>query len=138
MNPDGCREIFHRKNPRAYIRAIVLAFTLFSSFNYAAAKKGKVAESVVALTDAVKALEAKCSAMQAIQAEEGLSKEADATAKAVAKLQGAADKLRQMEENQKLAPKTLEDAKNELQRAKAKGEEDPENEKKSWHYGLER
>jgi hypothetical protein len=48
---------------------------------------------------------------------------------AVAKMQGAADKLRQMEATQKLGPKTLADAKDELQRAKAKGEEDPEKEK---------
>ena len=119
----------------------------------AAPKKGNAAETAVALTDAGKALETKYAAMQtalkaeieaalpkrddakiaawlqAIQAEEGLAMEADATAKAVAKLQGATDKLRQMEENQKLAPKTLDDAKAELQRAKAKGQEDPEKEK---------
>jgi len=65
----------------------------------------------------------------AIQAEEGPAKEAAATAGAVAKLKAAEGNLRQMEEGLKLGPKTLADAKEELQRAKAKGIEDPEKEK---------
>uniref|UniRef100_A0A7C4ARZ7 Uncharacterized protein n=1 Tax=Desulfomonile tiedjei TaxID=2358 RepID=A0A7C4ARZ7_9BACT len=110
-------------------------------------------ETLVELTDVGKALEAKYAAMQkalkaeieaalpkhddakvaawlnAIKTEEGTAKEAAAKAGVVAKMQGAAEKLRQLEEQQKLGPKTLEDAKEELQRAKARGEENPEKEK---------
>ncbi len=65
----------------------------------------------------------------AIQAEEGPAKDAAAKASAVEKMQAAEGKLRQVEEGLKLGPKTLEDAKAEIQRAKAKGIEDPEKEK---------
>lgn len=61
----------------------------------------------------------------AVNAEEGPAKEAAEKIGAVEKMQAAADKLRELEENQKLGPKTLADAKDELQRAKARGENDP-------------
>ncbi len=140
--------------PKTYIPAILLALTLFPSFTFAAEpKKGKTAEPAVVLTDAGKTLDAKYADMQkaiqleieaalpkrddakiaawleAIQAEEGPAKEVATTAKAVATMQAAEGKLRQMEENLKSGPKTLADAKDELQRARAKGQEDPENEK---------
>ncbi len=67
--------------------------------------------------------------MEAIQADEVLAKEAAATAKVVATLQATPEKLRQMEENLKLGPKTLEDAQADLARARARGEENPEKEK---------
>jgi hypothetical protein len=116
-------------------------------------KKGKTAQSAAALTDTGKLLETKYAAMQqaltaeivaalperddtqiaawldAIQAEEGPAKEAAETAGAVVKMQEAEDRLRHLEDNQKHGPKTLADAKEELQRAKARGEEDPEKEK---------
>jgi hypothetical protein len=63
---------------------------------------------------------------QAIQAEEGPEKEAEAKAKEVAKLQAAEGNLRKMEENLKFGPQTLEDAQADLARARARGEEDPE------------
>ncbi|MFM7180228.1 MAG: hypothetical protein ACKO2G_02000 [Verrucomicrobiales bacterium] len=112
-------------------------------------KKGQ-AVPVVELTDAGKALEAKYAAIQtalkseitallpkideakvsawreAIQAEEGPANDAAATAKTVVTLKAAEGKLRQMEENLKVGPKTLEDAQAELARARARGEEDPE------------
>jgi hypothetical protein len=136
-----------------YLAAGICGFVLVSGFADAAAKKGHTAEPAVALTTAGNALETKYAAMQtalkadidaalpkrvdakiaawleAIQAEEGPAKEAAATAGAVAKMQGAADRLRQLEENLKYGPKTLAGAKDELQRAKARGEEDPEKEK---------
>ncbi len=65
----------------------------------------------------------------AIKAEEGPEKDAAEKDGAVAKMEAAEDKLRQLEESLKYGPKTLEDAKNELQRAKAMGENDPEKEK---------
>jgi hypothetical protein len=122
---------------------------LISGHAYAADLK-KGAEPAVVLTEAGQALEAKYAAMQtafkgelenaipklddgkiaawlqAIQAEEGPEKEAVATAKEVAKWQGAEGRLRQMEENLKYGPQTLEDAEVELARARACGEEDPE------------
>jgi hypothetical protein len=64
--------------------------------------------------------------LEAVQAEEVFAKEAAATAKALATLQAAPEKLRQMEENLKFGPKTLEDAQAELARARARGEENPE------------
>jgi hypothetical protein len=140
-----------------YLAAGICGFVVTSGFADAAEpkapKKGQTAETAVALTDAGKALEMKYAAMQtaikaeieaalpkrddakiaawreALNAEEGPAKEAAATAGAVAKMRAAADKLRQLEEDQQFAPKTLADAKDELQRAKAKGEEDPEKEK---------
>ena len=142
---------------RHYLAAGICGFVLISGFADAAGekkpKKGPTAEPAVALTDAGKALETKYAAIQtalkaeieaalpklddakiaawreAIQAEEGPAKEAAAKAGAVAKMQATADKLRQMEENLKFGPKTLADAKEELRRAKARGEENPEKEK---------
>jgi hypothetical protein len=71
--------------------------------------------------------QAKVSAwMQAVQAEEGPEKEAAATAKEVARLQAAEGNLRNLEEQLKYAPQTLEDAQDDLARARARGEEDPE------------
>jgi hypothetical protein len=71
--------------------------------------------------------EAKIAAwQQAILAEEGPAKEAAAKAAAVAKLQGAEENLRKLEENLKYGPQTLEDAQADLARARARGEEDPE------------
>jgi hypothetical protein len=67
--------------------------------------------------------------MAAIKAEEGPAAEAAAKAGAVKKMQAAEGNLRKLEESQKFGPKTLEDAMAELQRAKARGEEDPEKEK---------
>jgi len=65
----------------------------------------------------------------AIQAEEAPAKEANTKARLVEKLQGAEGNLRELEEKLKLAPNTIEDAKAELERARARGEEDPEKQK---------
>jgi hypothetical protein len=71
--------------------------------------------------------EAKVAAwLAAVKAEEAPAKVAADTAKAVATLQAAEGKLRQMELNLKYGPKTLEDAQEELARARARGEENPE------------
>ncbi len=71
--------------------------------------------------------EAKIAAwQQAILAEEGPEKEATAKSREVAKSQGAEDRLRDLEEQLKYAPQTLEDAQEDLARARARGEEDPE------------
>ena len=100
---------------------------MVSEAKYLAMQTALKAEIEAALP---KVEEAKIAAwQQAIQAEEGPAKEAAATAKAVATMQAAEGKLRQMEENLKYGPKTLEDAIAELQRAKARGEENPEKEK---------
>ncbi len=131
------------------IAAALCAVVLISGYAHAADLK-KGAEPAATLTEAGQALEAKYSAMQtalkaeieaalpklddaklaawrqAIQAEEGPEKEAVATAKEVAKLQGAEDRLRQLEEKLKYGPQTLEDAQADLTRARARGEEDPE------------
>jgi hypothetical protein len=64
--------------------------------------------------------------LQAIQAEEGSEKEAAATAALVEKMQGAEGRLRDLENQLKYAPTTLEDAQEDLTRARARGEEDPE------------
>jgi hypothetical protein len=64
--------------------------------------------------------------LAAVKAEEAPSKEAAATAKAVATLQDAEGKLRQMELNLKYGPKTLQDAQADLARVRARGEENPE------------
>jgi len=117
------------------------------------ATKGKVPVSVVELTQTGKTLETKYAGlletlkaeitkqlpaidqakvavwMAAIQAEEGTAKEASTTAKAVEKMKGAPGNLKDLEEQLKLGPKTLEDANAELVRAKARGENDPEKEK---------
>jgi len=66
---------------------------------------------------------------QAILAEEGPAKEAAAKAGVVARMQGAAVSLRDLEEKQKLGPQTLDGAKEEVERAKARGENNPEKEK---------
>ncbi|MFO1522948.1 MAG: hypothetical protein U1G05_13085 [Kiritimatiellia bacterium] len=63
---------------------------------------------------------------QAIQAEEGPEKEAAARAGEVEKWQGAEGRLRDLEEQLNCAPQTLEDAREDLARARARGEEDPE------------
>jgi hypothetical protein len=133
---------------RTYFQpTLACALVLFSGIAAAAERKP---EPVAELSDAGKALEAKYTSaqtalkaeiekalpklddakiaawQQAIQAEEGPAKEAAAKAKEVEKMQGAEGKLLQMEENLKAGPKTLEDAQAELQRARARGEEDPE------------
>ncbi len=64
--------------------------------------------------------------LAAVKAEEAPAKEAAATAQVVATLQAAEGKLRQMELNLKYGPKTLEDAQEELARARATGVENPE------------
>jgi hypothetical protein len=108
------------------------------------------AAAAEALTDAGKALEARYSSaqaalkaeiekalpqlddakiaawQQAILAEEGPAKELATRMAEVTKLQGAGERLRKMEENLKYGPQTLEDAKADLARARARGEEDPE------------
>lgn len=117
---------------------------------YADAQNSKNTPPAVILTDAGKALEAKYTTaqaalkaelekaipkldeakiaawLQAIQAEEGPEKEAAAKAKEVAKMQGAEGRLHDLEEQLKYAPQTLEDAQEDLARARARGEEDPE------------
>lgn len=117
---------------------------------YADAQNSKNTPPAVVLTDAGKALEAKYTTaqaalkaelekaipkldeakiaawLQAIQAEEGPEKEAAAKAKEVAKMQGAEGRLHDLEEQLKYAPQTLEDAQEDLARARARGEEDPE------------
>ena len=67
--------------------------------------------------------------LAAIKAEEGPEKDAAAKAGAVARMKAAEGNLRDLEEQLKLGPKTLGDAKEELQRARARGEEDPEKQK---------
>jgi hypothetical protein len=64
--------------------------------------------------------------LAAIKAEEGPERESAGKAKEVAKWQGAEGRLRNLEEQLKYAPQTLEDAQAELARARARGEEDPE------------
>lgn len=64
--------------------------------------------------------------LQAIKAEEGPEKEAAAKAREVEKWQGAGQRLSDLEEQLKYAPQTLEDAQEDLARARARGEEDPE------------
>ena len=121
---------------------------LFAS--HAHAQKHAYTKPPVVLTETGKALESKYATMQtalkaelekvvpkldeakiaawqqAILAEEGPAKEAAAKAAAVAKLQGAEEHLRKLEENLKYGPQTLEDAQADLARARARGEEDPE------------
>lgn len=62
----------------------------------------------------------------AILAEEGPAREAAVTAGALAKMRSAEGNLRELEEQLELGPKTLADAKEELQRVRARGEENPE------------
>lgn len=71
--------------------------------------------------------EAKVAAwLQAIQAEEVPENEANAKTALVEKMQGAEGRLRDLEDQLKYAPQTLEDAQEDLTRARARGEEDPE------------
>jgi hypothetical protein len=71
--------------------------------------------------------EAKVAAwLQAIQAEEAPKKELAAKSKEVWKYEGAEGRLRDLEDQLKYAPQTLEDAQEDLARARARGEEDPE------------
>ncbi len=124
--------------------------TLMLLLGTADAQNQKNAAPTVVLTDAGKALEARYTTaqtalkadiekalpkldetklaawLQAIQAEEGPEKEAVAKAREVEKWQGAGDRLRDLEEQLKYAPQTLEDAQEDLARARARGEEDPE------------
>ena len=123
-----------------YLAAGISGMVLVSGF----------ATAAEALTDAGKALEAKYGSaqaalkaeiekalpqlddakiaawQQAILAEEGPAKELAARMAEVTKLQGAGERLRKIEENLKYGPQTLEDAKADLARARARGEEDPE------------
>jgi len=70
---------------------------------------------------------AKIAAWQAaIKAEEDIAKEAASTANAVASMQAAEGNLRRLEEEQRLGPKTIEDARDQLTRARARGDDDPE------------
>lgn len=131
-----------------YLTVALGSVLLFSGFAHAQDQKNSV--PAVVLTEAGKALESKYTSIQAtlkaelqaalpklddakiaswqqaILAEEGPAKEAATTAAAVAKLQGAEANLRKMEQNLKYGPQTLEDAQADLQRARARGEEDPE------------
>ncbi|MFZ9938118.1 MAG: hypothetical protein ACO3JG_13825, partial [Luteolibacter sp.] len=71
--------------------------------------------------------EAKIAAWQrAILAEEGPEIEATAREKEVARLLGADGRLRELEDQLRFAPQTLQDAQEDLARARARGEEDPE------------
>jgi hypothetical protein len=118
--------------------------------SYAHAQKQAYTKPPVVLTETGKALESKYTSMQAslkvdleklvpkldeakvaawqesILAEELPAKEAATKAAALAKLQGAKEHLRNLEENLKYGPQTLEDAQADLARARARGEEDPE------------
>ena len=131
-----------------YLAAAFSALMLISGS--ADAQNQKTAAPAVVLTDAGKALETKytnaqtalkediekalpkldetkvAAWLQAIQAEEGPEKEAVAKAREVEKWQGAGQRLRDLEEQLKYAPQTLEDAQEDLARARARGEEDPE------------
>lgn len=138
---------------RSYLAAAFCSVILISGYANAQnpnAYSAKRTDPPLVLIDSGKALEAKYAAaqialkaeldkaipkldeakiaawMQAIQAEEGPGKEAVAKAKEVAKLQGAEGRLRELEEQLKYAPQTLEDAQEDLARARARGEEDPE------------
>lgn len=115
--------------------------------------KGKPPVVVVELTETGKALESKYAGLlealkaeltkqlpaidqakvaawlAAIKAEEGPENDATAKARVVAKMKAAEGNLRNLEEQLKFAPKTLEDAKEELSRARAKGDENPEKQK---------
>ncbi len=140
-------------NPRTYTPAILLAVGLLSSFTYAAPQKGKTSVPEVALTESGKAMETKFVAMhaslkaeieaalpkrddakvaawlEAIKAEETTSKDAAAKAGELNKLQSAADKLKQLQENSKQAPKTFAEAKEEMVQTLATGGTNPELEK---------
>jgi hypothetical protein len=133
---------------RLYLAAAFSLVILISG--YAEAQNKNAPKTPVVLTEAGKAFESKYAAMQTalkaeiekvapkldeaklaawqqtILAEEAPAKEAAVKAATVAKLQGAEENLRKIEENLKYGPKTLEDAQAELARARARGVEDPE------------
>lgn len=139
-------------NPRTYTPAILLAFTVMMPLSSATAQK-KTPPPVVALTDAGKTMETKFVAMhaslkaeieaalpkrddakiaawlEAIKADEATNKDAAAKAGEVKKLQSAADKLKQLQENSKMAPKTFAEAKEEMVQTLATGGTNPELEK---------
>ncbi len=70
---------------------------------------------------------AKVAAWQAsIEAEEEFAKEAASTAAAVARMKGAEERLRNLEQDLKLGPRTLEDAQDAVTQARARGDDDPE------------
>ncbi len=138
------------KHQYSFAAALGSMFLLsgYAHANQGVAKAG--AAPAVILTDEGKALEARYAAIQttlkaeleevlpklddakiaawqqAILAEEGPAGEAAAKAAVVAKLEGAGENLRKLEENLRYGPKTLEDAQADLARARARGEEDPE------------
>jgi len=62
----------------------------------------------------------------AVEAEEAPAKVAADTARVVASLLGAEARLKELEENLKYGPKTIEDAMADLELARARGEENPE------------
>ena len=135
-------------NHSNYLAAAFSSVILISG--YADAQNKSNATPAVVLTDAGEALENKYTSaqaalqselekalpkldeakvaawLQAIQAEEDPEQEAVAKAKEVEKWQGAEGRLRDLEEQLKYAPQTLEDAQEDLARARARGEEDPE------------
>jgi len=67
--------------------------------------------------------------LEAVKAEEGPANDATAKARIVAKMKAVEGNLRNLEEQLKFAPKTLEDAKEELSRSRARGVENPEKQK---------
>jgi hypothetical protein len=136
-----------------YLAAAFSSVILISG--YADAQNNNAAP--VALTDAGKTLESKYASaqaalqaelgkaipklddakiaawLQAIQAEEEPEKLAAAAAKEVEKWQGAEGRLLALEDQLKNAPQTLEDALEDLTRARARCEEDPERMKALQH-----
>jgi hypothetical protein len=140
-----------------YLAAGICGFVVLSEFADAAEKKdpkkGKTAQVAVALTDAGKALEAQYAAkmqalkaeietalpkpdeaktatwLEAIKAEEVTAKDSADKAGAVAKMKSTIDKLNQVQESGKKAPRTYAEAKEELVQIKAVGGSNPELEK---------
>lgn len=137
-------------NQRIYTSAILMAFTIMLPLSFATAQKGKTSAPVVALTPAGQAMETKFVGihaalkteieaalpkrddakvavwLEAIKAEEATSKDADAKAGEVKKLQSAAGKLKQLQESSKQAPKTFTEAKEEMVQILAAGGTNPE------------
>ena len=140
------------KHPNCLAAAFssVILISAYANAQNPSAYSPKKTDPPVVLSDAGKALESKYTSMQtalkaelekaipkldeaklaawqqAILAEEGPEKEAIATAKEVAKMREAEGRLRDLEDQLKYAPTTLEDAQEDLARARARGEEDPE------------
>lgn len=136
-----------------YLATGVCGFVIFSPFANGAEQnkpsKGKDAVPEVALTEAGQKLEAKYAEIQqtikteiekqlpaidpakvtawraAVAAEDVLAKDATTKAKELAKMQSAEAQLKGWEERLKTGPQTLEEARAELVRNKAKGIEDP-------------